>query len=182
MFGIGFSELLVIFAVALLVVGPEKLPDLARALGRGYAEFKRAMDEIKNTLDQDETVRGLKEEFRSAQREIVLGKQYAHNMVMDQGTAIKSAVTEGIDTASIDPFATPAAPPAEEPDSLPASGEKAADDGSTPAEQPPEKTGEVSSQGTNGQGNTETASAGTESSTSSDTSSEHEAGTPASRS
>ncbi|MEN6440297.1 MAG: Sec-independent protein translocase protein TatB [Syntrophobacter sp.] len=102
MFGIGFSELLVIFAVALIVVGPNKLPDLARALGRGYAEFKRAMDDLKSTLDQDETMRGLKEEFRSAQREIVMGKQYGKNYLMNQGTAIKSEV--GIDTSSIDPF------------------------------------------------------------------------------
>lgn len=102
MFGIGFSELLVIFAVALIVVGPNKLPDLARALGRGYAEFKRAMDDLKSTLDQDDTMRGLKEEFRSAQREITMGKQYGKNFLMDQGTAIKSNI--GIDTSSIDPF------------------------------------------------------------------------------
>ena len=101
MFGMGFSELLVVFAVALIVVGPTKLPELARALGRGYAEFKRAMDEIKNTIDRDETMRGLKEEFRTAQREIILGKDYTKNFVMDQGTAIKSEVIEGIDLSSL---------------------------------------------------------------------------------
>ncbi len=154
MFGIGFSELLVIFAVALIVVGPEKLPDLARALGRGYAEFKRAMDEIRNTLDQDETVRGLKEEFRSAQREIVLGKQYAHNVVMDQGTAIKSAVTEGLDPASIDPFATPATP-LEEADSSSTPEVQTPAGDSPPVKQPQEKPGEPSSPSTNGQGSGE---------------------------
>lgn len=94
MFGIGFSELLVILGVALLVVGPDKLPDVARAIGRGYAEFKRTMDDLKSTIDQDETVRGLKEEFRSAQREVVMSKHYTHNLIMEQGTAIKSAVYE----------------------------------------------------------------------------------------
>ncbi|MHC1728708.1 MAG: twin-arginine translocase TatA/TatE family subunit [Syntrophobacteraceae bacterium] len=94
MFGIGISELLVILGVALLVVGPDKLPDVARAIGRGYAEFKRTMDDLKSTIDQDETVRGLKEEFRSAQREVVMSKHYTHNLIMDQGTAIKSAVYE----------------------------------------------------------------------------------------
>ena len=94
MFGIGFSELLVILGVALLVVGPGKLPDVARAIGRGYAEFKRTMDDLKSTIDQDETVRGLKEEFRSAQREVVMSKHYTHNLIMEQGTAIKSAVYE----------------------------------------------------------------------------------------
>jgi Tat protein translocase TatB subunit len=70
MFGIGFPELLVIMAIALIVVGPSKLPDLAKAIGRGYAEFKRATDELRETFDQDETVRGIKDEFHSAQRQI----------------------------------------------------------------------------------------------------------------
>ena len=92
MFGIGFEHLLVILIVALLVVGPNKLPDVARALGRGYAEFKRTMDELKSTMDQDDTVRSLREEFRSAQREVNLKKHMAQNLIMDQGTAIKAEV------------------------------------------------------------------------------------------
>jgi Tat protein translocase TatB subunit len=76
MFGIGFPELLVIMAIALIVVGPSKLPDLARALGRGYAEFKRATNELKETFDQDDTVREIKDEFHSAQREILSGKSF----------------------------------------------------------------------------------------------------------
>lgn len=70
MFGIGFPELLLILAIALIVVGPSKLPDLARALGRGYAEFKKATNELKETFDQDDTVREIKQEFRSAQHEL----------------------------------------------------------------------------------------------------------------
>ncbi len=92
MFGIGFEHLLVILVVALLVVGPNKLPDVARALGRGYAEFKRTMDELKSTMDQDDTVRSLREEFRSAQREVNLKRHLAQNLIMDEGTAIKASV------------------------------------------------------------------------------------------
>lgn len=77
MFGIGFEELLLILAIALIVVGPSKIPDVARALGRGYAEFKRAMDDLKGTLDQDETVRGIKEEFQAAQRQINISRTFA---------------------------------------------------------------------------------------------------------
>ena len=92
MFGIGFEHLLVIMVVVLLVVGPDKLPDVARALGRGFAEFKRTMDDLKNTMDQDDTVRGLKEEFRSAQREVNLKRHFAKSLIMDQGTEIKAQV------------------------------------------------------------------------------------------
>ena len=53
MFGIGMPELIVIFVIALLVVGPKKLPELARALGRGFGEFKRATNEIRQTLDAE---------------------------------------------------------------------------------------------------------------------------------
>lgn len=70
MFGIGFPELLLIMAIALIVVGPSKLPDLARALGRGYAEFKKATNDLKETFDQDETVREIKQEFHSARHEL----------------------------------------------------------------------------------------------------------------
>lgn len=51
MFGIGMTEMILIAAVALVVLGPKKLPDLARSLGKGFAEFKRATNELKNTID-----------------------------------------------------------------------------------------------------------------------------------
>ncbi len=53
MFGIGFPELLLIMAIALIVLGPKRLPDIARALGRGFSEFKRATDELKNTFEEE---------------------------------------------------------------------------------------------------------------------------------
>ena len=53
MFGIGFPELLLIMAIALIVLGPKRLPDLARALGRGFSEFKRATDELKSTFEEE---------------------------------------------------------------------------------------------------------------------------------
>ncbi len=50
MFGIGMPELLVILAVALLVLGPKRLPEVARSLGRGMAEFRRASSELRQSL------------------------------------------------------------------------------------------------------------------------------------
>jgi sec-independent protein translocase protein TatA len=54
MFGIGMPELLLILAVALIVLGPKKLPELARALGKGMAEFRRATEDLKEEFQQME--------------------------------------------------------------------------------------------------------------------------------
>ena len=53
MFNIGMPELLLILAIALIILGPKKLPDIARALGRSLSEFRRASDEIKETIEAD---------------------------------------------------------------------------------------------------------------------------------
>ena len=47
MFGIGMTELMVIFVIGLLVLGPKRLPELARSLGRSLAEFRRATNEMR---------------------------------------------------------------------------------------------------------------------------------------
>ncbi len=53
MFGIGMPEMLLICAIALIVIGPKKLPDLAKSLGRAFGEFKRATSDLKESLEID---------------------------------------------------------------------------------------------------------------------------------
>jgi TatA/E family protein of Tat protein translocase len=53
MFGIGPIEFAVVLVVALLVMGPKKLPELARTLGKGLSEFRRASSDLKRSFDMD---------------------------------------------------------------------------------------------------------------------------------
>lgn len=55
MFGIGITEIIIILVVALLVVGPKKLPELAKTLGKTMAEFRKTADDIKESIYQDES-------------------------------------------------------------------------------------------------------------------------------
>jgi TatA/E family protein of Tat protein translocase len=54
MFGsIGMPELIIILVIALIIFGPRKLPELGRSLGRSIGEFKRASNELRNTLEEE---------------------------------------------------------------------------------------------------------------------------------
>ncbi|RPJ69965.1 MAG: twin-arginine translocase TatA/TatE family subunit [Acidobacteria bacterium] len=54
MFGsIGMPELIIIFVIALIIFGPRKLPELGKSLGRSISEFKRASNELRNTLEDE---------------------------------------------------------------------------------------------------------------------------------
>jgi len=66
MLGIGMQEIIVILVVALIIIGPKKLPDLARALGRALGEFRKAADDLKDNLD----ITGMKAEKEKLLREL----------------------------------------------------------------------------------------------------------------
>ncbi len=66
MLNIGFSEAIIIFLVALIVLGPEKLPELGKYLGRLSLELKKAIQDIKKELEIEE----IEEDLKSAKKEI----------------------------------------------------------------------------------------------------------------
>ncbi len=69
---LGWSEILVIFVLALVIFGPRKLPELGRSLGKGLSEFKRASNELRRTWEQEveSEKQELQKEFQSLESDV----------------------------------------------------------------------------------------------------------------
>jgi len=75
MFGIGMPELMVIAVIALLVVGPKKLPDIAKALGKGLTEFRKATQSATDTLKETLKTEELKKDIDGFKDSLLYGKE-----------------------------------------------------------------------------------------------------------
>jgi len=95
MFGIGPTELIVILVIALLVLGPKRLPELAAGLGKGLAEFRRATSDINAELD--EARRAVEEPARDATRAMQSDRRVSRTR---PGGAPKPATTASADDAT----------------------------------------------------------------------------------
>ncbi len=70
MFGIGVPEMILILAIALIVIGPKKLPDLAKSMGRSIREFKKATTEFKESVGVDNELKDVKNTLDDMNKDI----------------------------------------------------------------------------------------------------------------
>lgn len=109
MFGIDFSELLLIGIVALIVLGPERLPRVARTLGHIIGRMQRYASSLKEEIDREvklEELKKLQEQFRDAEAN-------ARHVILEEKQTVEEEV-KAISSAA-DPTATTLATPPAEP-------------------------------------------------------------------
>lgn len=111
MFGIGMPEMILILAIALIVIGPKKLPDLAKSLGRAMNEFKKATREIKESMDIDGDLKDVKKSFDELHTDV---KEAVH--VNPLKSAKADPPVEEADQEKTAAAAPPEAPTAEKPE------------------------------------------------------------------
>ena len=97
MFGIGLPELILIMAVALIVVGPEKLPELAKTLAKQVVELKKAANALKNSLDETE------EELKPWEKITEDNPQIANHRPEDEEQVFDQAEVPELDAYKPDP-------------------------------------------------------------------------------
>lgn len=101
MFGsLGFPELMLIFFVALIVFGPRRLPEIGKTLGKALGEFKKATDDLKNTIEREVRV--------EEQKQIVADIIRPTAPTVSRTAPVDVAVTDAV-PASLDPASAPVA-------------------------------------------------------------------------
>jgi len=108
MFGIGMPELILILAIALIILGPKKLPEIAKSLGRGISEFKKATQEFKENLEVDNDLREARDTILEVKEDLeeTVRKSMSENTAGQEADAVsedelehtfEDDVTEGSD-------------------------------------------------------------------------------------
>lgn len=102
MFGIGFSELLLISVVALIVVGPERLPKVARTIGAWVGRLNRYAAQIKADIDREmhmEELRNVQQSMKDSVQKYEIMAEETVEQVKTESDAMKKSVQEAVDEA-----------------------------------------------------------------------------------
>jgi sec-independent protein translocase protein TatB len=113
MFDIGFSEIVVIAVVALVVIGPEKLPKVARTLGHMFGRLQRYVNEVKADINREiefDELRKLQSQVQSAARDIEQSVSSAAHEVETGVRSVESQLNAAANPAPATGAATPSAP------------------------------------------------------------------------
>jgi len=99
MFNIGLPELLIIVAIALIVFGPNKLPELARAFGRAMREFKKATEEVKESFEAEtKDLDDIKE---------TLSGRHLERLIEDTSASVETITETTVSAGAFTPTDTP---------------------------------------------------------------------------
>lgn len=102
MFGIGLPEMLIVLAVALIFIGPKKLPDLAKSLGRAMGEFKRATSDLKQSIESETGMDDVRQSFDEVKEDIKAQVDLAGE-VPDPSPSLSESPTDRAPAGSLDP-------------------------------------------------------------------------------
>ena len=114
MFGMGMPEILLILAIALIVIGPKKLPDLAKSMGKAFGEFKRATQDFKQAMDVEKDLSSVKRTFDDIDL----------NKIAETAAGTADDKTASADSAAVDPAPPEKNAPPEDSDTASAAAKK----------------------------------------------------------
>ena len=111
MFGIGFQEMLIILVVVLIFFGPKRLPDLAKSLGKGIAEFKKASEEVRKGIEDAVKEESAEEAPKPPEDLSAYGKAPGNDPASAHESASDAAPKDPVPPATKAPSETPVPPP-----------------------------------------------------------------------
>ncbi len=86
MFGIGFSELIILSVILLLLIGPQQLPEVMKSVAKFLRQITQAQRDIHRTINQDETMRGLRESVDDVKQVVKTETERIKSKLIDEHT------------------------------------------------------------------------------------------------